>query len=79
MKFMSELKRNSMVDETTGEVTLFIPQGYGKGTIIRDLEGTPWIVGETLVAPIHKVHKIEEEVAKQLLKQGAKLLISTTI
>ena len=65
-----------MVDETTGEVTLFIPQGYGKGAIIRDLDGAPWIVGETVVAPIHKVYKIEEKVAKKLLEQGS-LLIST--
>jgi hypothetical protein len=59
------------------ETTLFIPSGYGKGTIIRDLEGKPWIVGDVVVAPIHKVHPIEEEVAKKLLEQGAKLIVST--
>lgn len=59
------------------ETTLFIPAGYGKGAVIRDLDGKPWIVGDTVIAPIHKVHPIEEEVAKKLLEQGASLIIST--
>jgi len=59
------------------ETTLFIPSGFGKGSVIRDLEGKPWIVGDTVVAPIHKVHRIEEDVAKKLLEQGASLIIST--
>jgi hypothetical protein len=57
--------------------TLFIPAGYGKGTIIRDLDGKPWIVGDTVISPIHEVHPIEEEVAVKMLEQGAKLIIST--
>ena len=59
--------------ETT---TLFIPIGYGKGTIIDDLDHQYWIVGDVKTAPIHEVSKIDKEVAERLIKQGAKLLVS---
>lgn len=59
------------------ETTLFIPSGYGKGTVIKDLENKAWLVGETVVEPIHKVNRISDEVAERLISQGAKLLIGT--
>ncbi len=59
--------------ETT---TLFIPTGYGKGTIIDDLDHQYWIVGDVKIAPIHEVSRIDKEVAERLIKQGAKLLVS---
>ena len=57
--------------------TLFIPDGYGKGDIIKDLDGNPWVIGEPVCAPIRQVTRIEKEVAEKLLEQGAQLLVST--
>ena len=60
------------------DITLFIPVGYGRGTIIYDLEGKPFEVGELLNASanIRYVHPIESAYAEMRVKNGAKVLVS---
>lgn len=58
------------------KTTLFIPMGYGKGIVIRDLEDNYWIVGDILIAPIHTVERIEKEKANALIIAGSPFIIS---
>lgn len=58
--------------------SLWLPVGYGKGTIVYDLDNTPYEVGESLGtgADIYKINPVSNAYAKAALKAGAKKLMS---
>ncbi len=59
------------------EISLFLPDGFGKGTIIYDINNNPYEAVEAVVPPVYKVVAVDAEYAKQKIKQGAKTLSAT--
>lgn len=57
--------------------TLWLPDGYGKGTIIYDLSGQPYEAIKNLItgANIWEIIMVEKEYAKNAIKNGADKLI----
>jgi len=62
-----------------GELTLWLPDGYGKGTIIYDIDNKPHEATKYLKGMgtnIYKVEPVEKEYAIKRIEQGADKLIS---
>jgi hypothetical protein len=59
------------------KTTLYIPNGYGKHTIIKDLKKEYWIVGDVICKPIYDVFPMDTIIAETLLRQGNNLLVAT--
>jgi hypothetical protein len=57
--------------------TLFLPIGYGSGTIIYDKENKPWEATKATIHPIYEVVEVSEVYAEIRKKAGAQVLIST--
>ena len=63
----------------TLENTLWLPNGYGRGAIVFDLDGKPYEVGALLKgigANIHEIAEVTPEYAEMRIKNGAPKLIS---
>lgn len=58
------------------EETLFIPIGYGAGTIVYDKDKNPWVVGKSIGGSLHTVKQISTAEAKTRIDTGAKVLTS---
>ena len=60
------------------ELFLFIPRGYGAGTILYDLDNKPYEVCEDTKAGgnLRRVVPVEIEYAKRRVQQGTSVLIS---
>jgi hypothetical protein len=58
--------------------TLWLPDGYGTGTIIYDKENNPYKAKEKAIsgANIFFITPVEKEYAEKIVKQGRKVLIS---
>jgi len=56
--------------------TLFIPVGYGKGTIVYDKDKNPYLVGKSIGGSLHEISQITQEEAKTRIDQGSKVLTS---
>jgi len=58
--------------------TLWLPDGYGKNTVIFDKKGEPYIAKENLKsgANIWRIEKIERIVADEMIKSGCDVLKS---
>lgn len=59
------------------KTTLMLPNGYGRGTIVYDLENKPFEAIEHITACIYEVVEVEKEYAKARIDQGAEKLISS--
>ena len=58
--------------------TLWLPDGYGQGTIIYDIENKPYEATEySGIANIYKIEPVEKEYAKKRIEEGVKKLVST--
>jgi hypothetical protein len=55
---------------------LFIPIGYGKGTLVYDKNKNPFLVGKSIGGSLHEIEQITEEYANLLRDKGAKVLTS---
>lgn len=62
----------------TDQITVWLPEGYKKGTIVYDLDNRPWEAIEKLPVGvnIYEVVKVEPEYAEKRIEQGAQVLIS---
>jgi len=58
------------------EQAIFVPLGYGLGTIVYDKDKNPHLVGKTIGGSMHLVEQISQEEAKTRIDTGAKVLIS---
>jgi hypothetical protein len=56
--------------------TLFIPIGYGKGTIVYDKNKNPWVVEKSIGGSLHEIKEISQEEAITRINTGAKILTS---
>ncbi len=63
-----------MADET-----LFIPIGYGSGTIVYDKNKNPYLVGKSIGGSLHQIKEISQEEAKTHLDRGAKVDYQNTL
>ena len=64
----------------SNEKSLWLPNGFGKGTIIYDLEGNPWEAVEKIGVfgvNIWSIVKVEKDYALKAIELGANKLIST--
>lgn len=62
------------------QTTLWLPQGYGKGTIIYDLDNIPYEAGDKVMegtTNIHEIKEVSKEYAERRITQGADKLVST--
>ena len=57
--------------------TLWLPAGYGKGTIIYDLDNIPFEAVENVGGGIFSIQEVEKKYAESRIAQGAKVLTST--
>ena len=58
------------------EETLFIPIGYGNGTIVYDKDKNPYLVGKSIGGSLHVITQISHQEAKTRIDTGAKILTS---
>lgn len=56
--------------------TLFIPIGYGNGTLVYDKDKNPYLVGKSIGGSLHQIKQISQAEAKTHLDRGAKVLTS---
>lgn len=56
--------------------TLFIPIGYGRGTVVYDKNKNPYLVGKSIGGSLHEIKEISQAEAQTHLNQGAKVLTS---
>ena len=56
--------------------TLFIPIGYGNGTVVYDKNKNPYLVGKSIGGSLHEIKEISQEEAKTRIETGASVLTS---
>ena len=57
--------------------SLWLPDGYGLGTIIYDNENNPYEATKNLNSCIYEITPVEKDYAEKRIQQGAKKLVST--
>ncbi len=60
--------------------TLWLPEGFGKGTIIYDLDNNPYEAGERIMdglTNIRKITAVPKDYAEARIAQGADKMVST--
>ncbi len=60
------------------EKTLWLPDGFGRGTIIYDLEGNPWEAVKYIGIGVNiwAIERVRKDYALESIKSGADKLIS---
>ena len=56
--------------------SLFIPIGYGSGTVVYDKYKNPYLVGKSIGGSLHLIDEISQKEAKTRIDTGAKVLTS---
>ena len=57
-------------------MTLWLPTGYGIGSVIKDIEGQYWEATSHVTGSIFEIEMLSNEVAELKIKNGCSLLVS---